>query len=198
MTVLVTLEFEGRLAHQGPTRWVLAYEPTRELQRLHPVPRRRVAIGHGRRFEKRRLLREVNGRIEAGQPLGEPFPQTRLRNHGTRTLGIVPEVESAGEHCVVEKVDQRAGSVRADHLTAADLAVGPMALPLLAPCRAATHGVRPPSGWRSNHRWTVGSTSRMDVGAAKRPSSLWRGGRSSSSTVKSSGRPPRLSRSYGE
>src|SRR5690606_38115825 len=109
---------------------------------------------------------------------------------------VAPEIQTTDEHSVVEEIDHRAGAEGGDQLAQADLALGR----LLAGALGFAHRLFPskgPSLGRSQ-RCVVSSTSRMEVGARKRPSGVIGSGAFGSRAVCSRGGPPVFSRSKGE
>src|SRR5690606_31351359 len=107
----------------------------------------------------------------------------------SRRPAVGPILETRDEHGVVDEVDQRAGTVRRDHLTLPELAVrtegrrSALGRGFLGRC----HSSHSPSFWgrRRIQIAVLGSTSRKEVGATKGYSSS-RGGMRSRSALRAS------------
>ena len=188
VVIALALEAVPR-AHEGAAARVLAHEPRRELHGADAVaPLRLLVVARGGRAKRR-----------VGAQLAEPLlpascvdarAEPRLAEHLHAVA--LPEVQAADDHGVADEIDHGARSEARDELAAADLAVGLHVRRVRRPSRSpAAHAPAPfrESGRRSTQMCAVASTSRIDVGAAKRASSVPSGGTSASRAVKSRGFP---------
>jgi hypothetical protein len=177
--------------HERAARGILAHKPGGKLHRpdARAAPRLLV-VAHRRRAEGRVGVQLAQALAPSAGV--EARAQPRLVQHLHPVA--LPEVQPADDHGVGHEIDHRPGPVGRDELTAPQLAVGLRRLRVGGPgCALRAHPTTAfrESARRSTQMCAVASTSRMDVGAAKRASSVPGAGASGSSTVNSSGLPLR-------
>src|SRR5690606_38369182 len=159
------------LVGAGEPAALLADEPARELDRPHPDRAGRVVVLAGRGHAEVALAREIEARIERLEPRQERAAEPRVVERDVAFSAIAPVLKAADDHGAVHEIDHRSRAEGRDHLALPQLALGP-ARPLVS--LSSGHGFFQSRGGPLIQMWTLGSTSRIEVGA-----STWRGSRSS-------------------
>src|SRR5690606_947262 len=135
---------------------------------------------------KGRVFRQLDALCP--HPRRHDLPQARLVQRRTGTGGIVtPEIQAADQHGVIQQIHHGARAEGGDDLAESNLPRRGLLRGALA--LEFAHLLSKGPSLVFSHRCAVSSTSRMDVGARKRPSGLIGSGALTSRDVCRSGGP---------